>query len=386
MSELKVYTWDKAIDEDFESLSLAIKVDPRGKDPLRLVQDVLNQIEEINPKHITLRFWKEFNVGSSHALDKSDAVELLTYGGVGDEIWQYWRDFFFYLEKAGVKPEYLIHDMEEGIGWWHIKDETEREEFFTQMFELSDELRGIVPDEVLDLGSYDELASNLDGKLALGRWSMYKRAEYLNRVFREIIFYIYGEEIPHSNYMDHNTTDEVGDLFGRPYVNATMSEISSPVFYYDDRTKLGRYKYTKYSDMEKNPRWNRIIEKVNLCISCLRSGGPIVPWIAPVGYGRYGNNTWAQPDKLGDEMLVWYQVMRMMCSMGIGEYILWNPEARFNKNAVATDKMMDDLVGRLSVVEDVDPFSLEYIEYDADEIVIGNYRVNYDAIEKYLVD
>ena len=386
MTNPKVYTWSKAIEEDFNSMSLAIKVDPRGKTPIDLVEDVLNQIDEIQPEYVVLRFWKEFNIYGESALDTTDAVELLTHGGVGDEIWQYWRDFFFYLEMAEVKPAYLIHDMEEGFGWWHIKDVVEREAFFTQMYERADELRGIVPDEILDLGSYEKLESDLDVRLALGNWSVRKRADYLRRVFNGIVFYIYGEEIPHSNYDDHNITDEVTNRFDRPYITASMTDISSPVFYYDDRTRQGAYPHTKYSRMKKDPRWNRIIEKVNVVISCLRSGGPVVPWIAPIGYGRYGDNTWCQPEQVGHEMIVWYQVMRLLCEMGIEEFILWNPEVRYNRNAEITDMLADRLFARLSVEENVDPFSLEYVEYDADEITMGNYKISYSVIEKYIAD
>jgi len=376
--DLTVYTWMRSSEEKFENMSESIVVDPRNKTPEQLANDTKQKIEEIQPNKIGLRFWKEFNVpGLRYSFDRSNPAEFIKNGPFIDGVWQYWRDYIWHLVQLNISPDYFIHDFEDSPLYWNIPKGNQREDFFRSIFDDSDAMRKL-PESVRNVQFEDFFnITNPETRIAINDYNDHiidETADAIRRIFNRPMFPMFGKSIPHSNYADLNLTDVMyTDTNWRVRADSVTSR-SSPIFYFDKPSEHF------FKDYTKNPRWNFFIFQLNICRQCA-DNGIVVPWIAPPGYGRYGKNSWTRKEDMSKEIALWTAMHKHLFHMGIDTMILWNPDSSFwNPNAEMTDQFMDRFY-ETTKVNSRRLKNLPLIEYDAEEVITGDYVLKYDQVK-----
>lgn len=370
---LTVYAWENNT-APFQNISESILLFPRNRSPQQLARLVQQRIQSVNPPKIGLRFWKEFAPATRHPFDDSDPEALIGSGGFRVGLEEYWDQFAIELAALGIEPDYLIHDMEDGVGFWHIP-EGRRRWFFDQImdpgssvyYQLPGEMRQVTVAQFMDY--QDVMGTN-----ALNAYSDFAaefRARFLTDVFTEAFSSAYGRQIQQSNYGDSIQSFTLIAHTNRPIPTASVTDISSPVVYLDSRPDSG----VRYDDSVKEERWNRLIDALNECRSTAAQG-EVVPWVAPPGYGVNGPNTWCPETELDAETLFWEMLMTHLTAMGIDTYLLWNPGNRFNRNVELTDPYMDQWVGD-HLANGVLLTDLPEIALDADEITTNGVTTTY---------
>lgn len=378
MKPIIAYSWMNSSGSNLSNISESIFVSPKGKTPEQLANDTLHQIQTKNPPKIGLRFWKELSIDwYTYSFDKSDPAKLIETQGYIEGVWQYWRDYFFYLAKLGVTPDYLIHDMEDGFRYWSLFTKEERRDFFNKVFQsksalarLPKSVQSIEFDDFFNFSKPQsrETISDYDC------WAVDKRADLLRRCFTRPIYSTFGKSIPQSNYEDFNIKDKI--MYNQSnwrLAHAGITHRSSPVVYFDNPGNNPNY----FIGKSKNQRWNHFIYQLNICRVCINNA-PVVPWIAPPGYARIRKNSWTPLDKLPQEKELWIKCTDHLFEMGINTVIIWNPDAsQWNPHAVDTDKFMDDYFSKKQARGRFMK-NLPLVDYDSDFIETGKVKITYD--------
>ncbi len=371
----RMYAWDNT-GEKFDNVVVAYVADPRTAPANVLAERIATRYKNEQPEKFVIRFWKELSCADRPPFDTSNPVELIQSGGFTAGMSEYWSEFANELAAQGVQPDFLIHDLEKGIGFWHIEKE-QRREFFDELIEsesflstsLPVSMRNVTAEQMMD---YRDEA----GLMAMNDYNDFAtqfRAAMLNEVFADAFESAYGQYIPISNYNDMNNAEEILHIHNRPLSNASVGGISSPMSYLDYRNPTP----ARYARTVKDQRWNRFIDGLNRCRSSA-ANELVVPWIAPPGYGAYGADTWARPNELPGEYLVWDLFMDHMLAMGIDTFILWNPPPRWNRNAVETDAYVENWLVENPTAYGPQLNNLPLISLDADYIVTGNVITTYE--------
>lgn len=369
-----VYAWDRSIPEYFNNIIQTYVIDPRSGPPQWNANSVATRIENERPRKIALRFWKELDAAERYPFDHSDAVDLWRTGGYRQGLEAYWRPFAEQLKERGVTPDYLVQDLELGIGFWEIP-EPRRAGFFAELFGAQGMVASVLPAAVFS-APLDEFMANRTERARLARRAYEKAAadfrtalivDTMHRPFVEA----YERSIAHSNYNDMLMSFTVNRHYNAPWTETSVHGISAPACYLVDYGQAA----TAHFRLQKHRRWNMMITLLNT----IRSGaqaGPIHPWIAPPGYGRNGPNTWAGPNQLAEENWLWEQFMTHCLATGVDTFILWNPAPRWNRNATANDRFMDAwLEGKRAHPERL---ALPEIPLDADEIETNGVILRYE--------
>ncbi|MFK7882807.1 MAG: hypothetical protein AB8F26_01320, partial [Phycisphaerales bacterium] len=301
---IRVFAWERSMPEPFENMTKTLIADPRAGSPEAVANWMVARIQSERPEHIAIRLWKELTPAIRDPFDVSDPVELFEAGGFTEGLPEYWTAFAEQLKARGYTPDYIVQDLEEGVGFWYIEEEN-REAHFSQLFGAQQELVGHVPDRMFqtDLENFTDYRSS-EGRIPR-RWyelvSYNLRRDIIRRSFQQPFNDVFGQEIPISNYKDLLPTFDVYWYTGNaPHLPVSVSGISAPESYLYDRGRTGRF-----SGTSKHPRWNMLIDVLNRVRSCAPSG-PVHPWIAPPGYGRgMGSNAWARETHLPAEQRLW---------------------------------------------------------------------------------
>jgi hypothetical protein len=357
-----------------------IVIDPRAAPPAQLANAIAARVLANPPRKIVLRFWKELEAASRDPFDHADSVELWRIGGYRDGLEEYFGPFAAQLAERGVTPDYLVQDLEHGVGFWNVP-EGERLEFFTHLFDGRSEIGNALPSAVFSAPLSEFMENRTDAARTARRAYEKSSADFRSNLIRDTMHRpfvdAYGRTIPHSNYNDMVMSFEVNRHYNAPWTETTVHGISAPACYLVDYGQAA----SAHFRLQKHRRWNMMITLLNTIRSAAQAG-PIHPWIAPPGYGRNGPDTWAGPNQLAEENWLWEQFMTHCLAMGVDTFILWNPAPRWNRNATANDRFMDAwLDGKLAHPE---LLALPMIPLDSDVIETNGVVLHYaEFVERF---
>lgn len=371
---VRLFAWENSGPE-FNQVIKTYIADPRSKSPSQLAQRIADNIAIDQPEKIAIRFWKEFDPASRDPFDQSSPRELISSGGYTIGLTEYWNSFANELASRGVRPDYLIFDQEQGIGFWNIPT-PDRHEFFDELLDPNRTLSANLPISMRSV-TVNQFMNyhNPQGTIALNDYNQFAaefRARLLKNVFSDAFQTAFNQYIYISNYKDYNPSFETLHHSNRPQQGATTGGISAPVAYLDLRNDNP----PRYVGTEKTQRWNRLIDALNSARSSA-STGLVTPWISAPGYGTYGANSWARPTELAGEYRIWDIMMDHMLAMGIDTFILWNPGPRFNPNAQVTDAYVDQWLAQHPQGAGAQLRDLPEIELDADEFTTNGVTTTY---------
>lgn len=378
---VRLYAWDN-VGAPFQHVQKAIVVDPRGLTAKLLASRVADRVNAQNHDKVVFRFWKELEPATRYPFDNSDARELINSGGFTAGLTEYWTEFATELKALGITPDYLIFDQENGMSFWHIPV-SQRNRFFSELLDpqrqyLSDlppSMNGMRVEQFMNYRHPDTRPAFND----YNRFATEFRASMLRRVFHDTFEDVYGTDIPISNYGDFIEGFEVYTHHNRVIDAATIDGISAPVAFLDYRSENA----PRYVNRSKHQRWNRLIDQLNKVRSAAQPG-LVTPWIAAPGYGRFGPDTWARTNQLDEELAFWKTHMVHMLAMGVDTFIVWNPSARFNPNAITTDAMMDEWAANNPRVNTPQLRSLPEIPLDADYIETNGVITTYEQFLEFM--
>ncbi len=371
---VRLFAWENS-GPTFQHVLRTYIADPRGKTPRQLAQRIANEIRDEQPEKIAIRFWKELDPATRYTFDLSDPRDLVNSGGYTIGLKEYWNNFAVELANLGIRPDYLIHDLEKGIGYWHIP-ESDRQWFFEQLMNPYQPLSSVLPVSMRNI-TVDQFMDYQDpqGTIALNDYNQFAtefRANMLNDVFSGAFEAAFGHYIKISNYNDFNPSFQTFHYTNRPDKAATCGGISAPIAYLDHRNE----NTPRYARTEKIQRWNRLIDVLNRARSAAGTG-LVTPWISAPGYGKYGANSWARPTELAGEYRIWEIMMDHMLAMGIDTFVLWNPSPRFNPNAHVTDAFVDQWLAENPRGAGPQLRNLPEIPLDADSITTNGVTTTY---------
>jgi len=378
---VRMYAWENS-GEQFQHVTKTYLADPRSRTPSQLAQRIADRIEEDRPEKVVLRLWKEFDPASRDPFDISNPAELIASGGYTQGLTDYWNQFAIELASLGIVPDYIVADMERGIGFWSIPL-AQRRDFFTQIMSPTSQLSETLPESMRNV-TVDQLMNYRDpqGSIALNDYNTFAsrfRANLIHNVFENAFETAYGRYIPISNYKDLYQSFSLRHYTNRPLPLASSGGISAPVAYLDLRTENS----PRYANTQKDQRWNRLIDALNKSRSAATIGW-VTPWISSPGYGRFGADTWARTNQLDAENQIWSMMMDHMLAMGIDTFILWNPGPRFNPNARTSDDFIDQWLAEHPRASSVQLRNLPEIQLDAEFIetngVVTYYQDFLDAM------
>jgi hypothetical protein len=354
-------------------MTQTIVIDPRAGDPVTRGNRIASMIIAENPSKIALRFWFELNAADRYPFDLSDPVALWQANGFSDGLEEYWSAFAEQLRQRGVTPDYLVQDLEKGVGFWHVPA-ADRSRFFGEIYANQALLSTVFPPDffAVDVETFLDIR-NTSGATARGiynRMSTELRTNLIRETMHRPFIEAYGRAIPHSNYNDIVPAYEVLRHYNYPWTETTIHGISAPSSYLVDYGPAG----TSYTRLSKHRRWNSMIGALN-AIRSAASAGPVHPWIAPPGYGRRGPDTWARSTELASEIWLWNAFMEQCLANGLDTFILWNPPTRWNPNAAANDRYMDAWFGSRTAHHE--RLALPPIPLDSDVIETNGVTVRY---------
>lgn len=354
--DLTVYAWDKDDNVTFSTINQTIVVDPRSyaDTPAGAVEaanvycDAAAALQGAGSK-AAFRYWKEHVVVSSENIyDQNYWTSLEPYSAipVGTVTQAWWDAFNARVLARGVVPDYKIHDLEKGIGYYNLPNEDARKSFF-EVITVDDVSNPYpnTPNPYLDTEIWRYADPNTDSFLQ--EWNQ-KASELRTDYLRAITGDCPVANNNYANYDDYVETFNVGDLRERPLrtppAQTRLSNISSMPCYLDFSTEQPltdpEATYSTARQQINRRRWKKFIWRLNKQKSAANFGDRVHPWIAPPGYGYNGADTWAPAAQLPFEKLLWRIKMRHLIALGIDTYILWNP-ASSNANSQDTDTFMD---------------------------------------------
>lgn len=375
---VNVYTWDRSIPEPFQNMIQTIPLDPRAGTPERVANRIAARVELDQPRKVVLRYWQELLSAERDPFDISDPVELWRRGGYRDGMEPFWKSVAERLKQREITPDYIVQDLEKGVRYWEIP-EGERDRFFTQLFDGQGQIGSNLPSDVfsVSIGTFlDRSNAAGDGpRRAYEQAAVSLRTDLISKTMHRPFVQAFERAIPHSNYNDVLPSFEVLRHNNGPWYPTSIHGISAPASYLVDYGDA-----QKYRRLQKNPRWNHMITVLNTLRSAA-ANGPVHPWVAPPGYGRFGPDTWARDHELNEERWLWEVFMRHNMAMGIDTFIMWNPGRQWNRNASAMDRFMDDWFGGKLAHHEL--LVLPEIPMDADFIETNGYVTTYqDFMDK----
>ncbi len=371
---VRLFAWENS-GPTFQHVLRTYIADPRGKTPRQLAQRIAREIRDERPEKIAIRFWKELDPAIRYTFDPSDPRALINSGGYTLGLKEYWDSFAAELANLGIRPDYLIHDLEKGIGYWDIPT-SDRQRFFGELMNPHRPLSSVLPTSMRNI-TVDQFMDYRDpqGTVALNDYNQFAaefRANMINDVFSGAFTDAFGGYIKISNYNDLNPSFQTFHYTNRPDKAATCGGISAPIAYLDHRNE----NTPRYARTEKIQRWNRLIDVLNRARSAAGTG-LVTPWVSAPGYGKYGANSWARPTELAGEYKIWEIMMDHMLAMGIDTFVLWNPGPRFNPNAHVTDAFVDQWLADHPRAAGPQLRNLPEIPLDADSITTNGVTTTY---------
>ena len=364
---LTVYSWDRNSAVTFSTINQTIVVDPRSyadtaAGGTAAANDYCDAAETLQTAGFKagFRYWQESAVVSSENIyDQNYWTLLEPYSAipVGTVTQAWWDAFNARVLARGVVPDYKIHDLEKGIGYYTFPNEDARKLFFEVITVVSESNPyPNTPNPYLDeqIWKYFNSTNNPEEAAItdafIQEWNQ-KAAELRTDYILSITGDCPVAGSNYSNYEDYIETYDVGNLrefpLRDPPAQTRLTNISSMPCYLDydtDETLTDpESSYSTARQQINRRRWKKFLWRLNRQRSAANAGDRVHPWIAPPGYGYNGKNTWAPAAQLPFEKLLWRVKMRHLIALGIDTYILWNPVPPdgSNTNSEDTDTFMD---------------------------------------------
>jgi len=356
---LTVYSWDKHSSVTFSTINQTIKVDPRpyadtpagGVDAANDYCDAAVALQGGGFK-AGFRYWQENAVLAADNIfgqNYWNVVEPYSAIPVGTTTQAWWDAFNARVLARGVVPDYKIHDLEKGIGYYNFPSEEERKLFFEVLtVDVESNPYPNTPNPYLDTEIWKYSDPNTD--VFIQEWNQKAselRADYIRALSGDCPV----SNSNYSNYNDYIETYSIGNLrefpLRDPPAQVRMSDVSSTPCYLDFDTNQSltdpEDSYSTSRQQINRRRWKKLLWRLNQQRTACNAGDRVHPWIAPPGYGYNGADTWAPAAQLPFEKLLWRVKMRHLIAMGIDTYILWNPvpPEGSNTNSEDTDTFMD---------------------------------------------
>jgi hypothetical protein len=308
-----------------------------------------------------------------------DPESVLTQGIRVEPDRTWCREMFASLKQRGVTLDRLVLDMEDGVSVWHFfgKDmpPERRATLFRPVFERP-ELRAKLPAELLAFAPEDFASHVGRGREAYLAWDRFS-GEITQAALREAVLdparATFGEQLPVSNYQDTNPARAIRDLNGWPMGGALTRERSSPELYlWIGNDHRGR---------KKDPRWNRLIQCLNVARACLATPGQHVePWVSSPGF------TGDESPPFRDRWL-WEQLVRHLSASGVSTFLFFNPRPppADREGSRHWEEDMTFAAELFRALPAPEPRrDLPEIPYDSDVIETGELRTTYaEFIRRY---
>ena len=371
---VRIYAWRNP-GARFQHVTKNYVAYPRNKTPHQLAALLANQIRNEQPEKIVIRLLNEFDPATRYPLDITNPRELILQGGYSAGIEEYWGEFALELKSRGIIPDYIVFDMEDSIDYYHIPKDV-RESFFSELLDENQPFIEILPESLREVSVTDLMSlrttQSKTARLDYDQFAVELRENFIQREFVDLFERVFEKYIPTSNYRNVNPTFYLENFGNKPFPVATIGGISAPSCYLERYPDFGRYKF-----IQKDLRWNRLIDNLNACRSTA-ANGLVTPWVSAPGYGRDASHTWARSSELAGENRIWEIMMGHMLAMGIDTFILWNPTVRYNPNAVETDAFIDRWLAEHPRVSGPQLSNLREIPLDADQIVTNGVVTTYE--------
>ena len=227
--------------------------------------------------------------------------DILRHGFKTGSDRQWLTTYFGLLKDAGVTPDFIVMDYEDGVSAWSVPPSEVRRV-------MSDpSLRQLLPESVQQF-----TAADFDGPRwhdaieAWNTWATNVMIDGLRQAVRDPARQVFGQDVAMSNWGDANPSTPIYDLNGwdvRPDNAGSVNGWSSVPAY------LGGHgmRFEQYADSN----WANFVNNLNTVRSLLAAGENVAPWISDASYG-------------GDPQL-WAEQLRQFRASGVDTLLLWNP-------------------------------------------------------------
>lgn len=201
--------------------------------------------------------------------------------------------------------------------------------------------------------------------IAWNNWQLALAAQTLRQTLVPRLTAAFGASIPITNFNDIHPSFPVYDLNNWPATNVGVGNESSPAAYLDVTG-------SRYSNLQKDVRWNRLIDALNCVRSAIRNG-PVLPWVSYPTFSATNNQ------QATFMMWLWREEIKHFNQMGITQYLYFNPPKIFaNPGATSVDDLFASQVFQSLQVPAVKPTTIyNAIPLDANSITTGNVTTTY---------
>jgi hypothetical protein len=286
-------------------------------------------------------------------------------------------EFFRGLQQRGAVPDQIVLDIEENSMIWGIfahtptdtATATPRADAFRRVYD-DPAVRAKLPESLRAFEPADFGIHTGRGRDAYIAWNDFAYERGLEAMRQAILLparEAFGRDIPASNWDSINPARPVRFFNDWPMRGALTPDISSPESY------PGFVRHAP--EREKDVRWNRLIQILNVTRACLATPDQRVePWVASPTFAD------EHLPPLPDPWL-WEQLMRHFAASGVETYLFWNPRPT-RQDFAAAKRWMDEMEmarGVFAALRVAPPQrDLPEIPFDADVIETGGVRTTYE--------
>lgn len=309
-----------------------------------------------------------------HAWDLQNPAAVIADGldPTHDRAWS--ESFFAELKALDAPLERVSMDVEAGFNTWSILPGIgdDAVAIMQNIYDdpdayarLPETVRQFCPE---DFRSFFTIA----GRAAYNAWNSWSAA-VVNLALRNAIFepaqQYYGDAILVSNYGESAPRGQLLDRNGWPMAGPdrpTAGNISSPELYISNGAQ--------FSSRNKDWRWNRLIDALNVVRNCIHeSADSVTPWIS---YPSYRGDT----SPAAKSTWLWEQLVRHLAASGISSLYYFNPGgATTTADDAFADRLFKALSPAATIINCTEP-----ILYDADEITSGDFTTTYEDFLKFV--
>jgi len=278
---LTVYAWEKDPSVTFTSIDQTILTDLRsyaqnttGAEAFAdAISDEIDTIQTAGGK-AALRFWKEDTFDGDSPIDgewynEIDAYDPIPVGTSRSDFWQAFNDR---LVSNGHTPDYIVHDLEKGIRYYQIDEQSDREAFFGPI--TVDDANNPYPNSPNPYIGKQIWRYGASGTNAfIQEWEQFAaeaRTDFLDEISGDTPVAQVGGNDNRSNYNDYEQSFEIGDLRGNarlPSPQTRLSDITSPQTYLDWDTAESltdpEDEYSSPRQLINRRRWKKMIWSLN---------------------------------------------------------------------------------------------------------------------------
>lgn len=278
----------------------------------------------------------------------------------------WYAEFFERIKKHGATIARIVLDYEMDMGYWSTVGTFPAGEPRTNAVQdmldwkpslarLSEQLQRTPDDEFSDRETIIE-------------WDRWAAPQARAAVIKAICYpakQVFGDAPAITNYEWNRSSFPVFDRETWPVPDQALTEESSPELYC--------WGGARYANLNKSPRWNRLID----CLNYVRSAkpiGPVLPWVGSPIYDP-GN---PEPHR-GGSIEWWKTLMRHLHFSGVKDVLYHNPDP---STTAEMEKLASEFVGELNTCQPCCELKLEEIPLDADEIRTGCCVTWYQGFEE----